>query len=134
MANFREIMEAIRGYDVPRHFYPAIKKHVDGYITSTDEMSAIYWLCTYLGITMQTAMPYVKDIQSDNRESRLYDDIYMELKKGRKILAIKNYRDHTGVSLKEAKDYVEGIQYGRITRPKEELIIKELPDELWEIE
>lgn len=40
----------------------------------------------------------------------LSDEIVTALRRGRKIEAIKLYRDRTGASLKEAKDFIESVQ------------------------
>ena len=42
----------------------------------------------------------------------LYPDVVDALNTGNLILAIKNYRAHTGVGLKEAKDAVEALARG----------------------
>jgi hypothetical protein len=41
------------------------------------------------------------------------EKIVQLVKAGRKIEAIKLYREHAAVGLKEAKDYVEALEFGR---------------------
>ncbi|MBI1367819.1 MAG: hypothetical protein GC162_04110 [Planctomycetes bacterium] len=56
---------------------------------------------------------------SDEQMQKLLDQIEADLFAGRKIQAIKIYREHTGVGLKEAKEEVEKIEAGlRATSPE----------------
>jgi len=43
-------------------------------------------------------------------EEAIYPEILELIRKGKKIRAIKLYREETGVGLKEAKEYVESLE------------------------
>ena len=89
-------------------------------------MDAIFWLVLVFGLLMMTQ--YLSPSTSGSKNSRLErkidlilkhlgidpdqgaDETIRELlKAGQKIQAIKLYREQTGIGLKEAKDYVEGL-------------------------
>ncbi len=88
-------------------------------------MEATFWLVLVLGLFLLAHYLSPKAIGSKGRLERKVDLILkhlgidpnqgvdekvMELMKaGRKIEAIKLYREQTGAGLKEAKDYVESL-------------------------
>jgi len=88
-------------------------------------MDATFWLVLVFGLLLMAHFLSPKARGNNSRLERKVDLILkhlgidpnqgvektiMELmKSGRKIEAIKLYREQTGVGLKEAKDYVEGL-------------------------
>lgn len=48
---------------------------------------------------------------SNELEEDLKNELIDLISKGKKIKAIKKYRDNTGAKLKEAKDYIESLEW-----------------------
>lgn len=89
-------------------------------------MDATFWLVFVLGLFL-IALNLCLTVNGSNRclgmkvdrilshlgldPDKVVNEKIVELvKTGQKILAVKLYREHTSVGLKEAKDYVESLQ------------------------
>jgi ribosomal protein L7/L12 len=96
----------------------AILNHINtnamGIIDNTDKMDKniaeigayLAALIDYNGIDMDK----FKAKQLQNKLQSIPETVFTALKEGRSIEAIKIYRSHMGIGLKEAKDYIDSIK------------------------
>lgn len=81
-----------------------------------DEAIEVYQ--KFAGVDEYTAMDAIAEIEHDLRQGTGVEGVDMDdrvrrlVDEGKKIEAIKLYREMTGLGLKEAKDAVEGIEKG----------------------
>jgi len=93
-----------------------IKSHVLVSLSLNRKIYAVKWVRDQTGWGLKESKLYVDDLQAQNKQQikdlNLLPQVIDLLQKKGKLEAVKFVKDQTNWSLREAKDYVDGIQQG----------------------